>query len=150
MSSVDIMKKWKPVLEKFFEPFVLEEEILEMIATYMEANFNKQYTIVTNPYSSTFTQPNQEVILGKIKLFKEKLLKESEANVNIKSTYYNSAIKKMVYELENGDFVYLDVKPFIVKDNSYIKKTKNLFLSIVDPTNPVLRESKINEIKSKI
>ncbi len=56
----------------------------------------------------------------------------------------------MVYELENGDFVYLDAKPFIIKDTSYIKKTKNLFLSIIDPTNPVLRESKINEIKSKI
>jgi hypothetical protein len=150
MANVNIIEKWKPTLESFFRPIELEEEILEMIATYMESKFNKQYTIVTNPYSSTFTQPNEEVILDKIKLFKEKLLKESEANVNIKSTYYNSAIKKMVYELENGDFVYLDAKPFIIKDTSYIKKTKNLFMSVVDPTNPLLRESKINEIKSKI
>jgi hypothetical protein len=145
------MKKWRPVLEKFFEPMELEQEILEMIANYMEINFsNNSTTIITNPYQILTPEENHKILFDKIELFKEKLLKESGTNVNIKSTYYNSAIKKMVYELENGDFVYLDTQPFIIKDYSYIKKTKNLFLSIMDPTNPLLRESKIEKIKNKI
>ena len=158
MANVDIMKKWKPVLDNFFEPLMLEQEILEMIANYMETNFNNTTygnygsfgASLNNPYNTIPNKTNEEFIIDKLRVFKEKLLKESDSNVNVKSTYYNSAIKKMVYELENGDFVYLDAKPFIIKDTSYIKKTKNLFLSIIDPTNPVLRESKINEIKSKI
>ena len=49
---------------------------------------------------------------------------------------------------ENGDYVYLDTQPFIVKDTNHIKKTKALFMSIFDPTNPILREAKINEIRN--
>ena len=148
MTNGEIVKKWKPTLEQFFKPIELEMEILKMVAIYMETNFNNNYTTITNPYTTISNKTNEEAILDKIRVFKEKLLKESESNVNIKSTYYNSAIKKMVYELENGDYVYLDTLPFIIKDTSYIKKTKNLFMSVVDPSNPILRESKINEIKS--
>ena len=118
--NVQILKKWKPVLESMFMPYELEDEILDMVAEYLEKNLSNN---MNGQYYSTLggpgigpvlvpTTPNvnvnsQEDVMEVIREFKERLTKEVDIRVDVKNTYYNSTIKRIVYELENGDSVYL-------------------------------------------
>lgn len=157
----DTLRKWKPILETIFTPYELEQEILEMVAEYAENSLevspystlmgsgmgSVNPSVIYPPYKPGKTQ--QEV-MEVLREFKERLTKDVDIRVNVKNTYYNSTIKRIVYELENGDSVYIEGKPLIMKDPDYIKKSKKLFLAISDPTNPQVRKMKIEDIRNKL
>jgi hypothetical protein len=158
---IDNLKKWKPILDNFFTPYELEQEILEMVAEYVENSLEvSPYSTLQGNGFGPVVPPNivspgkpgktQQEVMEVLREFKERLTKDVDIRVNIKNTYYNSTIKRIVYELENGDSVYLEGKPLIMKDSDYIKKSKKLFLTISDPTNPQVRKMKIEDIRSKI
>ena len=138
----DTLRKWKPILDNVFKPYELEDEIMEMLSKFLEKNLEQS----TAPPS----QQLQADVFGKILEFKERLTKDVDLRVNVKNTYYNKTINRIVYELENGDSVYMESKPLVMKDPSYIEKSKKLFLSISDPTNPLLRKFKIEDIRNNM
>ena len=161
MSQI-MLKKWKPVLDSMFSPYELEDEILEMVAEYLENNLNTSYSPslsgigmgpITTPTGHTFpsnltmSHKSQEDVLSVVREFKERLSQDVDIRVDVKNIYYNTTIKRIVYELANGDSVYIESKPLVMKDPDYIEKSKRLFLSISDPKNPILRRYKIEEIK---
>ncbi len=155
------LRKWKPILEANFTPYELEPEILEMLAEYVENSLE------VSPYSTlqgngmgsvvppTIVSPgkpgmSQNEVMEVLREFKERLSQDVDVRVDIKNVYYNGTIKRIVYELANGDSVYLETKPLILKDPDYIKKSKKLFLAISDPKNPLVRKMKIEDIKNKL
>ena len=157
--NAQILTKWKPVLDSLFHPYELENEILEMIAEYMETNLEINVNSpcllpgmgVQYPLSAySLPKMNQEDVLKIIREFKERLAQDIDIRIDIKNVYYNGTIKRIVYELANGDSVYLETKPLIMKDPDYIKRSKNLFLSISDPKNPQVRRMKIEDIKNNM
>lgn len=156
-----ILKKWKPILDSIFNPYELEDEILEMLADYVEKNLEHQYvtmggmgigTVTPQTSISTPWIPNksQEEVMETLRQFKERLAQDIDIRTDIKNVYYNGTIKRIVYELANGDSVYLETKPLILKDPDYINKSKNLFLAISDPRNPKVRRIKIEEIRNNM
>lgn len=155
-----LLKKWKPILDNILSPYELEIEILELLAEYLEKKLEpvSQYTAMggilgipsSSPVSPQRAHQAETEALGTIMEFKERLTKDVDIRVNVKNTYYNSTIKRIVYELENGDSVYLEGKPLIMKDPNYVKKSKNLFLAISDPKNPLVRKMKIEDIKNRL
>ena len=159
--STDNLKKWKPILDNFFTPYELEQEILEMLADYIQNNLEVDpfSTLVgngmgsvnpMNMYPPHKSGKTKEEIMETLTEFKIKLSQDVDIRTDIKNVYYNGSIKRIVYELSNGDIVYLETKPLVLRDPNYVKKSKNLFLSISDPTNPKVRRMKIEDIRSKL
>lgn len=158
-----LLQKWKPILDNIFTPYELDQELLEMVAIYIEDELEKdstrnQYaTLIGNgvgPVSPSSTPPTpqikQQEVFGVLLEFKKRLLEDVDIRVNVKNVHYNKTINRIVYELENGDSVYMESKPFVMRDPNYIKKSKNIFLSLTDPNNPRVRKMKIEEIKKNI
>ncbi len=156
----NIALKWKPVLDNFFKPYELEDEIIEMLANYTDKNLEVNYSTLSgrgmgsvNPtvnYPTYQPSKSQEEVVGVLMEFKERLSQDIDIRIDVKNVYYNSIIKRIVYELVNGDSVYLETKPLVLKDSSYIEKSKKLFLTISEPKNPQVRRIKIENIKSKV
>jgi hypothetical protein len=161
--NAQILKKWMPILESIFSPYELENEILDMVAEYLERNLNnttsgQYYSTLGGPGIGPVVVPTtvsgnvnpQEDVMEVLREFKERLAKDVDIRTDVKNVYYNGTIKRIVYELANGDSVYLEGKPLIMKDPKYVQKSKNLFLAISDPRNPKVRRMKIEDIKSNM
>jgi hypothetical protein len=148
------LKKWKPILDNILSPYELENEILEMLADFLEIKLESSSSISLGangiPSISQSAQQLQVETFNIILEFKERLAKDVDIRIDIKNVYYNTTIKRIVYELANGDSVYMESKPLVMKDSNYIEKSKKLFLSISDSKNPKLRRYKIEDIKNNI
>ena len=134
----DRLKKWKPILDNIFTPYELESEILEMVAEYVENNLENPYVTLggngVGPVNPSINYPpyqppkSQHEVFDILFQYKERLLKDVDVRTEVKSVHFNRTINRIVYELENGDSIYMDYKPLIMKDPNYVKKVKTYFL----------------------
>jgi hypothetical protein len=121
-----LIMKWGPILDVYLLPYKLndfDEELLEMLVEYFEKETSNQHDYIN--------QNSQNKIIKVIEEFKNKLTTDFDVRINIKNTYFNSILNRIVYELENGDFVYSQ-SPIVMRNPTYQTKWKQIFNSIVE------------------
>lgn len=109
------LKKWTPIINSILFPYEINEGMIPIIGKHLQ-------DCVDNGI-------NYESIMME---FKAKLLEDEKLKIKIDKMYYHTNINRIVYELNNGDTIYLDPEPIIVKNDSNITSTKDLFESIIN------------------
>lgn len=133
-TKINLVNKWKPIINNKIEPFKLDDDILFIISEYIEKTL----------YDFSIDTPKHiDNILSK---YKQELI--NNGNIKIINTYYNITLNSVVYELENGDMIYDNSKPLVTKE--YIKKSILQFYQIVEPNHPLLRIEKIKKLRTQL
>lgn len=133
-TKINLVNKWKPIINNKIEPFKLDDDILFIIAEYIEKTL----------YDFSIDTPKHiDNILSK---YKQELI--NNGNIKIINTYYNITLNSVVYELENGDMIYDNSKPLVTKE--YIKKSILQFYQIVEPNHILLRIEKIKKLRTQL
>lgn len=133
-TKINLVNKWKPIINNKIEPFKLDDDILFIISEYIEKTL----------YDFSIDTPKHiDNILSK---YKQELI--NNGNIKIINTYYNITLNSVVYELENGDMIYDNSKPLVTKE--YIKKSILQFYQIVEPNHILLRIEKIKKLRTQL
>ena len=77
------LTKWKPILDNIFQPYELENEILDVIAEYLENNLSPQYSSTAGGngigpvnipnYYPPSSQMTHDQVIDVVRTFKERL-----------------------------------------------------------------------------
>lgn len=59
-------------------------------------------------------------------------LDDEEFKIDIERTYFHKTENCIVYELSNGDSIYIANKPIVVKDNENVNSLNDLFNSVIN------------------
>lgn len=112
MENEKLLRKWKPILDSILGIFNLENNVLLHIAKWME---NK------------VRDSNSDNDIAKVlKEYHDELIKSGD-KLNVVDVYYSKMINKIVYELENGQVLYVDEKTYKLPNNKVINEKINLF-----------------------
>ena len=112
MENVKLLIKWTPIIKSILGVFDLENEVLIHISKWMESKSHEQ---------------NADINIAKVlKQYHDELIKNGN-KLNIVKTYYSKLINKIVFELENGEIVYVDEKTYKFSDGKIVNEKIDLF-----------------------
>jgi len=110
-----IVKKWKDIIESLLFPYEINKGMIPIIAEYLEECIEKGIDYQ-----------------NKLMEFKGKLLDDEKFKIDVERTYFHKTENCIVYELSNGDSVYIENKPIVVKDNENVNSLNDLFNSVIN------------------
>lgn len=112
MEDNKLLRKWTPIIESILGIFNLENGVLVHISKWMEDKSQEQ---------------NADINIAKVlKQYHDELIKSGD-KLNVVKTYYSKSINKIVYELENGEVIYVDEKTYKLPNEKIINEKIDLF-----------------------
>lgn len=134
------LRKWNPVIINIMKPFELNNEVKKEISVFIE----KKY--LENIYNENLSNEISNIL----KTFKQRLSNKYDKNIKIINSYYNRYLNRIVYELDDGQFINSDINGMNIFTNTELEINMmiNIFYSIADPIK--YRRLKVQKIKNLI
>lgn len=134
------LRKWDPVIINIMKPFELNNEVKKEISVFIE----KKY--LENIYNENLSNEISNIL----KTFKQRLSNKYDKNIKIINSYYNRYLNRIVYELDDGQFINSDINGMNIFTNTELEINMmiNIFYSIADPIK--YRRLKVQKIKNLI